>query len=188
MRGESIYKILNFLEDRSMGITDMISSMLESGYGATLGKIDYKYQIKQKNRQIYKINRENKRHLQKYLSKLKTEGFIKENEQEKVSLTVKGQDKLNALKKDKTIDKKSFKKEKGNRVIIISYDLPVAFNRERDILREILKILGFNLIHKSVWVGRVKLPKQFIIALEKLKILKFVEILEVTKQGTLKEI
>ena len=81
-----------------------------------------------------------------------------------------------------------FTKEKGNTVIIVSYDLPIAFNRERDILREILKILGFNLIHKSVWVGKVKLPEQFIIALEKLKILSFVEILEVTKHGTLKEI
>ena len=62
------------------------------------------------------------------------------------------------------------------------------FNRERDILRDIMKLLGFNIIHQSVWVGKVKLPKQFIIDLEIMGILKYVEIMEVTKKGSLKNV
>ena len=60
-----------------------------------------------------------------------------------------------------------------------------AFNRERNILRDILRMLGFNLIHKSVWIGKVKLPERFIADLQRLGILEYVEILEVTKSGTL---
>ena len=69
---------------------------------------------------------------------------------------------------------------------IISYDLPVAFNKERNILRDMLRVLGFNLVHKSVWVGKVVLPERFVADLSRLGILDYIEILEVTKEGTLK--
>ena len=69
---------------------------------------------------------------------------------------------------------------------MISYDIPIAFNRERNILRDILRMLGFNLIHKSVWIGKVLLPERFVGDLIKLGILDYVEILEVAKNGTLK--
>ena len=44
------------------------------------------------------------------------------------------------------------------------------------------------MIHKSVWIGKEKIPQELIIDLEELKILNFVEIFEVTKQGTLKKV
>ena len=69
---------------------------------------------------------------------------------------------------------------------MVSYDIPIAFNKERNILRDMLRMLGFNLIHKSVWIGKVLLPDKFIVNLSKLGILDYVEILEVTKNGTLK--
>ena len=72
--------------------------------------------------------------------------------------------------------------------IIVSYDIPVLFNRERDGLRNVLKVLGFKMVHKSVWVGKVKLPEQFISMLEKCGILEYVEILKVTKRGSLQSV
>ena len=74
----------------------------------------------------------------------------------------------------------------GDKVIVISYDIPVAFNKERNILRDMLRMLNFHLVHKSVWVGKVALSKRFIADLNRLGILDYVEILEVTKNGTLK--
>jgi len=71
-------------------------------------------------------------------------------------------------------------------VVVVSYDIPIAFNRERNILRDMLRMLGFNLVHKSVWVGKVLLPEKFVADLSRLGIIDYVEILEVTKNGTLK--
>lgn len=40
---------------------------------------------------------------------------------------------------------------------LISFDIPVNFNRKRDSLRRVLKIYNFYQLQKSVWVG----PNQF---------------------------
>ena len=85
-----------------------------------------------------------------------------------------------------SLNRNLYKKQEGDRVTVISYDIPVAFNKERAILRDILSELDFHLVHKSVWVGRVILPKRFIADLNRMGILDYVEILEVTKSGTLK--
>jgi len=94
---------------------------------------------------------------------------------------------LNKFKNSPLLNKEDYKNKIGERVVVISYDIPVAFNRERNILRDILRMLGFNLIHKSVWVGKVLLPERFVGDLSRLGILDYVEILEVTKNGTLKQ-
>jgi|SRR3989344_4719076 len=188
MRGETIYKILDFIEDSSLSAVDLTTAILQAGYGASMSKIEYGNKILSKERESYRYDRQEGRHLQVYLSKLKSDGLILENFSNKLQLSKNGKHKLKLLKRNKIIDKNSFKKEIGNRTIIISYDIPISFNKERNILRNILRVLGFRLIHKSVWIGKVKISQQFIDALSTLGILKFVEILEVTKNGSLKEI
>ncbi|OGI75844.1 hypothetical protein A3C67_02105 [Candidatus Nomurabacteria bacterium RIFCSPHIGHO2_02_FULL_42_19] len=188
MRGETLYKILDFLEDQSLSTLDFFQSFLSAGYGASMNKIDYEYKKLNRQRANYKIERDKRRHLQKYISKLKKDGLIIENPGKEISISSFGKERLELFKKNKMLDKKIYKKEKGNHVIIVSYDIPVLFNRERDKIREILKILGFSMVHKSVWVGKMKLPKKFILALEKLEILQYFEILEVTKSGSLRQI
>jgi|SRR3989338_3571497 len=188
MKGEIIYKILDFLEDTSMDSVNFWSAILKAGYGATTGKIDREYKIASEKTYYYRLEREKKRHLQKYLSKLKNQGLITENSSKQIILSQKGKKKLGVLKNNKILNKNSYHKQAGDKVIIISYDLPTPFNKERDILRDILKMLGFNMIHKSLWVGKVKIPKDFVVAIEKLGILKFIEILEVTKNGSLNQL
>ena len=186
MKGDTIYKILDFLEDRSMATADFFSGFLAAGYGATLGEMEYQHNIRDQARHSYKIDREKKRNLQKYIYKLKNQGLISKNPSGKIFLSSKGKKKLCLLTKNRILDKKEYKKESSDKVTIISYDIPIAFNRERAILRDLLKLLGFQMIHKSAWVGKVKLPSQLVTDLDKLGILEFVEILEVTKSGSLK--
>lgn len=186
MRGEVIYKILSFLEDRTLNAIDLADVFISSGYGASMSKIDYEFRKKNEKRIKNQINQEKIRKIKKYLSKLDKEGFILKNSSGEINLTSKGKRKLNIFKKSFLLNKANYKKEVGENAIIISYDIPVVFNKERDILRDILKVLGFNLIHKSVWIGKVKLPKEFIVDLGKLGILDYVEIFEVTKNGSLK--
>lgn len=186
MRGEIIYKILSFLEESALNTADLTDVIISSGYGASMGKIEYEFNKKVEKRTKNQIKHEKIRKIQKYLYKLDKEGFILKNSSGKINLAPKGKRKLSVFKKSFLLNKTHYKKEIGDNVIMISYDIPVAFNKERDILRDILKILGFNLIHKSVWIGKVKLPKEFIIDLGKLGILDYLEILEVTKNGSLK--
>ena len=186
MKGDILYKILNFLEDRFTETFDFSDAFLSAGYGASFRKLDYEYKKRAEKRVDYQQNREKKRRLQKYISKLKKDGLIDQNSSNQFILTKNGKDKLKFFKNQILINKNNYKKEMSDKVTIISYDIPIVFNKERANLRDILKSLGFNLVHKSVWVGKVKLPKEFIVDLGKLGILDYVEILEVTKSGSLK--
>ena len=188
MKGDIIYEILDSLEDQSIDLFDFTSAFITAGYGASMSKIEYEYKIKSKQRFSHQIERDRLRRLQKYIYKLKKDGLILENSSKEIKLSTKGKTKLGFLKKNKLVDKNEYKKEVGNKLIIVSYDIPIQFNKERNILRDLLKVLGLNLIHKSVWMGKVKIPREFIVALEKMGILKFVEILEVTKNGSLKSL
>ena len=183
-----MYNILDFIENRSIDMIDFFVAFLKAGYGASMNKIDYEYNILKKKRDKDYFDRERKRRLQKYISKLTKEGLIAKDFNNKLSISLKGKERLKKLRENRILDKRQYQNEKGDKIIIVSYDLPVIFNKERNRLRDTLKILGFNMVHKSVWVGKVKLPKEFFIALEKLNILDCVEVLEVTKSGSLKEI
>ena len=186
MKGEIIYKILTSLEEKAINMIDLMSVIISSGYGASMGKIEYELEKKNKKRINNQVEKEKIRKLKKYLSKLGKDGLISKNSSEKIDLTPKGKRKLNLFKKSFLFNQVKYKKEKSDYIIMISYDIPIAFNKERGMLRDILRYLGFNLVHKSVWVGKTKLPKEFIVDLEKLGILDYLEILEVTKNGSLK--
>ncbi len=186
MKGELIYKILNSLNDAVYDQIDFVKAFLEAGYGAGGRKINFEFQKMQDKRIIKQIEKEKISKFKNYLAKLKNGGLILENESKRIYLSEKGKKKLNKLKNSPNLNKENYKKVMGENVLVISYDIPIAFNRERNILRDILRMLGFNLIHKSVWVGKVLLPRTFVNDLSKLGILDYVEILEVTRKGTLK--
>ncbi len=186
MKGEIIYKILNSIGNQALNYFDFTEAFLKSGYGATGNKIEYQFNKLQKQRVALRLNEQKTKHFKNYLSKLKTDGLILENSSKQIYLSKKGKKKLDNFKNSPISNKADYKKQVGEKVVVVSYDIPVAFNRERNILRDILKMLGFNLIHKSVWVGKVRLPERFITDLHRLGILEYVEILEVTKNGTLK--
>ena len=186
MKGEIIYKILNSLGDEVLDCVDFTSAFLKAGYGATGGKINYEFRKIQNKRISEQLEKEKILKFKNYLAKLKNNGLILENETKQIYLSEKGKKKLNKFKNSPLLNKEDYKKKIGEKVVVISYDIPIAFNRERNILRDMLRMLGFDLVHKSVWVGKVSLPERFVIDLGKLGILDCVEILEVTKNGTLK--
>ena len=185
MKGEIVYKILNSLSDMALAQIDFANAFLAAGYGATGNKINYEFSKIQDKRIASQINKEKIRNFQKYLSKLKSDGLILENSSKQIYLSEKGKNKLHNFQNSFPLNKDLYKKKIGETVIVISYDIPIAFNRERNILRDMLRMLGFNLVHKSVWVGKVILPERFITDLNRLGIMDYVEILEVTKNGTL---
>lgn len=189
MRGKILLKALEILEEGIMNQLDFFDAMLSSGYGASMGKIEYEYK---KNRRISdtgKLKEENlnrrKRRLQLFLSQMKHDGLIKTSDQN-LKISDKGKQKIIGLKN--RLPDRHYEVENSDRIVIISFDIPEKLRRKRNWLREVIKNLGFTMIHQSVWVGRVRVPKEFILDLERMRILEFVEIFEVTKTGSLKKL
>lgn len=186
MRGEIIYRILSYLGNEIIDYVDFSNAFIKSGYGASSGKIKYEHSKLQNKRVTSQLNAEKVNKFKKYLSKLKSEGLVLGNDENHIYLSDKGKKKLNHFQNSFSLNKDQYKKKAGERVIVVSYDIPVAFNKERNILRDMLNTLGFSLVHKSVWIGKVLLPLRFIADLSRLGIIDYVEILEVTKNGTIK--
>lgn len=185
MKGELKYKILNFIEDRALGGVDFVGAFLSAGYGATLSKMEYESDKRARRRENYKWERERRQRLQKYLFKLKSEGLIDESKNGILVLRPKGK---KAVKNFQDKIHPNYEREDSDKLIIVSYDIPEEFKKERDLLRGILKRLGLRMIHKSVLVGKVKIPRQLVLDLGKINILQFIEIMEVTKSGSLKSL
>jgi DNA-binding PadR family transcriptional regulator len=127
------------------------------------------------------------------LNKLEKDGLIKKTKDKNKSLfgiTSKGKEKLKILKNRKKNDLpfKKYKKQDSNRTSIVIFDIPEKYRRKRDWLRVAITNLGFKMIQKSVWIGDVKISKDFLESLKNLYLLEYVEIFEITKQGTLKSL
>lgn len=184
MRGQILLKALEILEEGVCSQIDFFNAVLSSGYGASMGKIDYEYN-KLRNSAESKNIIERKRKLRLFISQMRYDGLIQESE-DYIKISNKGKQKITKLKN--RLPDRHYQLEKQKCFIVISFDIPEKFRRKRNWLREVIKNLGFEMIHQSVWIGKVKIPNRFISDLEKMKILEYVEIFEITKTGSLKNL
>mgnify|MGYP001594953157 CR=1 FL=1 len=189
MRGRILLHVLELLKEGITTQVDFFEAVLGSGYGASMGKVDYEFKkirrAREKEEYVKQELKERRRRLQLFVSKMKQDGFIKEIN-EKIKISEKGKRKIKELKAK--LPEKHYPKGDTNKMTIISFDIPEKLRRKRNWLREVIKNLDFKMVHQSVWVGKTKIPKEMINALEDLKILEFVEIFEISKQGTLRKI
>lgn len=71
-------------------------------------------------------------------------------------------------------------------VTIVSYDIPEKSKYLREWIRSSLRNLGLKPMQRSIFIGKIKLPEQFLKDLVIFKLEKHVEIFEITKAGTLR--
>ena len=186
-----VHYLLKALDEGVCTVADIAVVIPSTHYGANMNKIDVAFKKRVREREMRDNERKVKRRLQQYLSKLKSDGLIAFNKKDKnFSLLKKGVEKLQELENTdkRSVDLASYKREVGDKFVIVSYDIPNKYNRERALVRCILIALGFEMIHKSMWCGKVKIPKQFVIDLKNMGILEYVIIFEVTKSGTLSSV
>lgn len=127
------------------------------------------------------------RRFSKLVSTLKAQGLVAEDQIKKcLILTSKGTDKIENLRDTALSNFYSFKETKELKIVL--FDIPEKESAHRAWLREVLKNLKFTMLQKSVWVGNSSLPEEFMNDLRARGIDKFVEILAVTKSGTLRQI
>lgn len=188
-KGELMLKILEYIGDRAVDIYDIFEAQLAAGYSASFGKLEYEHNKRERKRENQRLEikerRENQRQFLKYVSRLKQDGLLFKDKDKQISLTPKGKEKIKKLKSK--LPNTRFEKNKSLKVVIVSFDIPEIYRRERGWLRDALKFLDYEMVHKSTWVGKTKLPEEFIKCLSDLKILDCVKIFEVTKGGTLLE-
>lgn len=188
MKGELTLKILEFLEEGVTTIIDLGAAVAGGGSIAQVQRKFEKYHFKhpsqlEKSKEL--VQKRNK--LAKLLYKLKKEGLITEKG-DGLKLTFQGRRKLDILRKKLTarLPVKDYPKEKDDKFKIIIFDIPESQRHKRAWLRSVLISLDFSLLQKSVWFGKSKIPQDLIEDLEKLELLPFVEIFEVSKTGSIK--
>ncbi len=124
------------------------------------------------------------------LNHLQKEGLVRRSKEEKNSfwsITDKGKKKLKFINEQFALKlpSKSYKKENDNNLKIIIFDIPEDDSRKRKWLRNNLVALNFSKLQKSVWIGSIKLPKDFIEDLKIMDIFQYIEIFSVNRTGTI---
>lgn len=199
MKGETTLNILEAVGDLGTAVSDVFGAILNSGYSASYGKLNHEISKRQFERSVKRLNMEEKREAKakfnSMLYKLERDELIikgtKTNRDNPIlKLTLKGKSRLNLLRNRKTnaLPVLSYEKSTTDKFVIIIFDIPEKIRRKRNWLRSALENLGLKMIQKSVWMGKIKLPKTFLEDLKKLELIDFVEIFEITKTGSLKQI
>jgi DNA-binding PadR family transcriptional regulator len=193
MRGDVVFGILEALAGAAQGLVDIVEVILSAGYGASYGKLQKGLKEKERERAGRDLERRAKQRYYVMLSKLRAQGFIeiKRIKEKKVFfITKKGREKFRFMEKHRKekLPHISSPAEKSNTFIIVAFDIPEKEKKKREWLRRVLKQLELQMIQRSVWIGRVRLPEEFLAALNNLHLIECVEIFEVNKTGTLKHI
>jgi len=201
MKGETTLKILEYIGDFSVGLTDLTAAFLSSGYGASTNKIMYEFDKRGRERSKRRADRlelqKQKKRLSSMLYRLRSDGLIEKKSgknKSRIKLTPKGRQRFEELKKRRAdaLPNHSYihheQNEKNKKFAIVIFDIPERERRKRAWLRSALKNIGFKLIQKSVWAGKVKIPKEFLDDLKDLRIIEHVEIFEISKSGSLQQL
>ena len=196
MKGDITLKILQAVMESAGTVSDIFEAILQAGYGASYSKLNYELSKLERRRASTELQQEERKRLRdRYYSllyKLRRDNLIQESGagNNRLSLTAKGKRILQRLLKRNSdkLPPNTYSKESGDRWVVVSFDIPESQKRKRDWLRHALRNIGLSMIHKSVWMGKAKIPKSLLNDLARLRILDFVERFEVSKGGSLKHL
>lgn len=197
MKGEFTLKILENIKDGIIGMSDLVIVSLTIPYGSSFGRFEYELSELQRERRKEqmrtKTERQTRQRCYNMIYKLERDGLIKKIQKKSgifFRITSNGVRRWEFLRerKENMLPKPHYKVLKNINFIIVIFDIPEIERKKRSWLRSALKNLGFKLIQKSVWIGKVKIPKDFLNDLKELKLVNFVEIFEISKSGTLQHI
>jgi len=194
MKEEITLKFLEEIKDFVDSGADLFEVFLRAGYGASAGKLRYEFSKAQKERRQRQELAQYRKRYARFLYRLRQDGLIKGKEQKSgklVTLTPKGRKKLMALKEryaGRLPEVSAYDKNESDKFIIVVFDIPERERKKRDWLRSALKNIGLKLVQKSVWMGKVKVSKDFIDDLSELKLIDYVEIFEISKTGSLRHV
>ena len=185
---------MEILGHLSLGTIDLLDLMF-SGVGrmprGELNKLKKRMNNRHNSLDYALAKLEDKQKFYQLLNKLQKDNLIiKDKDKNKSiwSLTQKGKN-VFSLSKDKPKHKSpstiNYKVEPDNDLKIVIFDIPELEKFKRDWLRSALKNLDFTILQKSVFMGKNKLPKQFLEDLRELNLMRDVKIFSVKKDGNI---
>lgn len=190
MRGENRLKILEFLNDSSRAISDLFF-IFTLPYGTSFGRMEYLLNKKHRKKDLRKLFKE-KRRFDDLLYRLVRDNLVRREKDKKLflKLTLRGKKYLGKLRfmKSEALPSNQYQSEDENLLKIVIFDIPEKEKRKRAWLRAALKNLEFTMLQKSVWIGRAKLSREFISAIDDLDLSSYVEIFAISKTGSLKQL
>ncbi len=180
--------ILQVLVEGAKSTLEVIEAVLESGYGASYRKLDRKAEEIRRRKNREEISRAERQKFYSLISKLSREGFVQKSPRKlgKWGITLTGKNKLKNLKAG-GFPVIGYQRQKSDQIVIVTFDVPEKEKNKRQWLRNALSNMGFVLYQRSVWLGKVKIPPEFLYDLQRLKLSSYVGILSVNKSGTLEE-
>lgn len=196
MKGEITLKILEALEQAAVSAADLAGAFLSAGYGASYRGVERELR-KEHDARAERVAKEEKeaRERQRFsnmLCALKRDEliYIPAKRKKHWALTWKGLQQLKLLRKRATsaLPKKTYPRVSGSRLVIVVFDIPERERRKRDWLRGVLGGLGFRMLQKSVWIGKVRIPEELINDLRDFHLVNFVEIFEISRTGSLHQL
>ena len=120
---------------------------------------------------------------------MQRKGLVEKTTNKALRLTNKGRQKLELVNQKllsiadtPPIQKGIYTENDALKVVI--FDVPEQDKWKRKWLRQSLQNLDFTLLQKSVWIGKRKLPEEFIQLLSELDLLPHVHIFTIQEQGT----
>jgi len=198
MRGDGIFTILDALGDTAASSATLLEVFLSSRYGASAGRMGREFERKQREHRSIALQRarELKEHQLFYnlVRYLKQDDLIREevrNRKKFLAITQKGLEKFKSLvtrKKNALPPAVYLHEEKSSALTIVMFDVPEKERRKRAWLRAALRNIGCAPVQKSVWMGKIKIPKEFLEDLKRLHLVECVEMFEITKAGSLRHL
>jgi hypothetical protein len=183
----AIELILTLLQHQAEFSADLLDDFLctyHESYKKMRGKLSGSIKPAKFEKDWAMLYRE-KRKFHNTLYWLKQSGLISKDNahrNSKWSITKEGIGKLSSLTNHK------YKTKLSTSPIIVSYDIPEKKRKERAWVREVLQIVGFTMVHQSVWVGNVAIPEEFLRELRQKKLFAFVHIFSIGEMGTLRQL
>jgi predicted transcriptional regulator len=193
MKGEITLKILETLAGAARGLVDATEAFLSAGYGASYSKLQRESSRIESRRVAEKLRARARNNYAVLISKLKSQGIIEAKQisgEKRFFITKKGKEKLFALRQRRKnkLPAISGSLKKSGAPLIVAFDIPEKQRRKRDWLRIVLGQMGLTRVQRSIWMGKGKLPEEFLDSLYQLDLIDCVEIFEVGKTGTLKHV
>lgn len=195
-RGDVMLALLENVRDFAVDSTALLEAFLTAGYGASCGKILWEADKISRRRSANKIKKEEmvklERRFDAMMYKLEKDGLMIKTKTESgnvFKITARGKNKIGALKEKRDQTPRAvYPYEKHDNLMIVTFDIPEKERKKRNWLRMVLINFGFRMLQKSVWIGKVKMPAEFVRDLKELGLAHYVEIFEIGKRGTLHEV
>jgi hypothetical protein len=117
------------------------------------------------------------------LYRLRKDGLI-EDTARGISITARGKKKLEQLRRNQN-KAQLYAPVASKELCFVIFDIPEIAKAHRNWLRSVLKNLGFTMLQKSVWVGKLKIPAVFFEDLAERRLADYVRIFTISKTGSI---